>query len=311
MTDVLIQMPRPSWREIEFPITNRDYGFRQEQASHRYIFRDDQLIESLGRDNPTYRYTIPFREDITGGGWANLFTVVYPDFLAACQDRSRGVLTDPVHNSLPAKCVSLREILDVNRRDGIDVEAEFIFAPRETDSRQNLGTLISTLEGAKAFALRFDTEVAAIPFPIQEIPEPTINPLDIPAAFGDQVDVASNQVSAAFGDSALRAERAGEAIDRLKNPSLRPQAQQARRLQEALLAIEDKTDPTGTRPLRKVTTAGNKTASALAKLLNIPLKELIRLNPALARPENQPMVRAGFQIRVFADTLSAPANGRR
>lgn len=311
MTDILIQLPRNSWREIEYPITAREYGFRQEQASHRFIFKDDQLIESIGRDNPTYRYTIPFREDLTGAGWEHLFIEVYPDFLAACQDRSRGVLTDCLHGSLPAKCVSLREILDVNRKDGIDVEAEFIFAPRETDFVNNRGTVIRTLEGAKAYALRFDTEVEKVDFPPRETPEPTINPLDIPAAFGDQVDVASNQISAAFGDSALRAERAGEAIDRLKNPSLRPQAQQARRLQEALLSIEDKTDPTGTKPLRKVTTTGNKTASALAKLLNMPLKELIRLNPALARPENQPMVKAGFQIRVFADTLSAPANGRR
>lgn len=311
MTNVLKQLQRPSWREIEFPVSHRDYGFRQAQASHRFIFVDNQLIESLGRDSPTYRYTIPFREDVTGGGWTNLFTVVYPDFLAACQDRSRGVLTDPLHGSLPAKCVSLAEILDINRTDGIEVEAEFIHAPTETDFVNNLGTVIRTLEGAKAYAMRFDAQVAAVDFPIREAPEPTVNPLDLPATLSSQADVASNRVTAAFGDSALRAERAAASIDRLRNPSLAPQAQQARRLQESLLALEDRIDPTGARPLRKVTTTSGRTVSALARLLNIPLRELLRLNPALSRPENTPFVKAGIQVRVFADTLSDPANGRR
>jgi hypothetical protein len=311
VTDVLIQMIRASWRELEFPLTAREYGFQHEQAQHRFIFRDDQLIESLGRNNPTWRYTIPFREDVTGAGWEHLFVGVYPDFLAACQDRSRGVLTDPVHGSQPAKCVSLRELVDVNKRDGIDVEVEFIFAPAENDfSSSNLGTQIRTLQGAKDFALRFDTEVAKIDWKQTLPPEPTINPLDLPAAFGDQLSVASGQISAAFGDAALRAERSADAIDKLKNPSLEPQRQQARRLREALLAIEDKTDPTGQRPLRKVTTTSGRTASALASLLKMSLRDLYRLNPALARPENQPFVRAGIEVRVFADSLNGTTNGR-
>lgn len=301
-------MPRTSWREIEFPITGRDYGFAQEQAAHRFVFKDNQLIESIGRNNPTYRYTIPFREDITGGGWEALFIGVYPDFLSACQDRSRGVLTDPVHGSLPAKCVSLREMLDVNRRDGIDVEAEFIFAPQETDFSNNLGTVIRTLEGAKTYAMRFDAEVAKINWRQQLPPEPTINPLDIPAAFGDQVDAASNQISAAFGDAALRAERSADAIEKLKNPSLEPQRQQARRLKESLLALEEKSDPTGTRPLSKVTTSADRTVSAVAKLLNMPLSQLIKLNPQLAR---SPVIKAGVQVNVLSESLSKPANGQR
>ena len=288
-----------------------EFGFQQAQSAHRLIFRDNQLIESLGRDSPTYRYSIPFREDITGGGYENLFTVTYSDFLAACQDRSRGNLIDPFHGLIPAKCVTFRETRDVNRKDGVDVDVEFILAPEDAEIVQDLGKQIRTLGAAKESALRFDAQVSAIKFPIQETPKPTINPLDLPATFSDQADVAGNSVAAAFGDSALRAERAAESIDRLRNPSLAPQAQQARRLQESLLALEDRLDPTGTRPLRKVTTTSGHTVSALARLLNIPLAELMRLNPVLARPENTPFVKSGTQIRVFADTLSDPPNGRR
>jgi len=310
VTDILIQLPRASWREIEFPISNREYGFAQEQAQHRLIFQDNKLVESLGRENPTYRYTIPFREDITGGGWGALFVGVYPDFLNACQDRSRGVLTDPVHNSLPAKCVSLREVLDVNRRDGIDVEAEFIFAPDENDfsSARGIVATIRTLEGAKAYALRLDTDVAAIPWQQQLPPEATLNPLDLVSSFSDQVNVASNQVTAAFGDAALRAERTEKAIDALKNTNAEPQRQQARRLREALLSIEDKTDPTGTRPLRKITNTTDRTVSAVAKLLGLSVQELLKLNPSLRRT---PLVRAGTELRVTSDFLAANARNRQ
>lgn len=308
MTDVLLQLPRASWREIEFPVSNSEYGFQQEQAPHRYLFRDDKLIESIGRDNPTYRYTIPFREDITGGGWSHLFIGVYPDFLNACQDRSRGVLTDPVHSSIPAKCVSWRETRDVNRRDGLDVEVEFIFAPAENDfsSARGIAGLVRTLQGAKDFALRLDTEVAKVGFRQQLPPEPTINPLDLVSTFSDQVDVAGNQVTAAFGDSALRAERTATAIEKLKNPSLEPQRQRARRLREALLSIEDKTDPTGTKPLRRITNTTDRTVSAVAKLLGLTVQELVRLNPALRRT---PLVKAGTELRVTSEFLAA--NARR
>jgi DNA circularisation protein N-terminus len=308
MTDVLIQLPRASWREIEFPISSREYGFQQSQAPHRFIFKDDQLIESIGRDNPTYRYTIPFREDVTGGAWSHLFIGVYPDFLNACQDRTRGVLTDPVHSSIPAKCVSLRETMDMNRRDGLDVEAEFIFAPTENDfsSARGISGLVRTLQCAKDFALRLDTEVAAINWQQQLPPDPTINPLDLVSTFSDQVDVAGNQVTAAFGDAALRAERTSDAITKLKNPSLEPQRQQARRLREALLSIEDKTDPTGTKPLRRITNTTDRTVSAVAKLLGMTVQELLRLNPALRRT---PLVKAGAELRVTSAFLAA--NARR
>ncbi len=307
MTDILKQLQRPSWREIEFPISAREYGFQQDQARHRYVFRDNELVESLGRENPTWRYTIPFREDITVGGWEHLFVGVYPDFLAACQDRSRGTLTDPVHGSRPAKCVSLREILDINRRDGLDVEVEFIFAPAETDFENNLGTIIRTLQGYASYARRFDNELAAVPWQQEIPPQPTVSPLDAISAVGGQVLLVQGKVEAALADSAFRLEKSVQTIDRLRNPNLATTRTQARRLQGAALDLEDRTDITGTKPLRKVTTAANITVAALAGKLGVPLEVLLRWNPALRR---SPLVKANTEIRVSAETLAKSSNGR-
>ena len=130
--EILDLLQDPSWRGIKFPFTgDREWGFQQEQAQHRFIFRDQQLIESIGAQNPVFSYTIPFRERLRQHGWKNLFSVVYPKFLAACLDRSSGIFVDPVHGSVRCKCASLREILSTGKRDGVDVIVEFIFSPDE------------------------------------------------------------------------------------------------------------------------------------------------------------------------------------
>lgn len=308
MTDILRQLQRPAWREIEFPISAREYGFAQEQAKHRYVFRDNQLIESLGRENPTWRYTIPFREDITVGGWEHLFVGVYPDFLEACQDRSRGVLTDPVHGSRPAKCVSLREILDVNRRDGLDVEVEWIFAPSETDFENNLGTIIRTLQGYASYARRFDNELSAVEWRQEVPPQPTVSPLDAISAVGGQALLVQGKVTAALADSAFRLEKSVQTIDRLRNPNLASTRTQARRLQGAALDLEDRLDVTGAKPLRKIVTSANITVAALAGKLGIALELLLRMNPFLRR---SPLVKANTEIRVTAESLAKASNGRQ
>jgi hypothetical protein len=320
VTDILIQTQRASWREIEFPVSARDYGFQQDQAKHRYVFKDNQLIESLGRENPTWRYTIPFREDVTIGGWFNLFVNVYPDFLAACQDRSRGVITDPFHGSRPAKCVSLREIMDVNRRDGLDVEVEFIYAPSETDFENNLGTFIRTLQGYASYARRFDNELAAAVGTARDAagntrnlrdfnpPEPTVSPLDAISAVGGQVLLVQGKVDAALADSAFRLEKSVQTIDRINNPNLASTRQQARRLQGAALDLEDRLDVTGTKPLRKMTTGANITVAALAGKLGVSLELLLKWNPALRR---SPLVKVNTEIRVSAETLAKSSNARQ
>lgn len=300
MTDVLAQLRRGSWRELEFPVSGRDFGFQHEQVEHRYLFVDVQLVESIGRKNPTYRYTIPFREDIAKGPWENLFTTVYPQFLAACQDRSRGTLIDPVHGAVTAKCVALRELLTVTRRDGIDVEAEFIYAPAEADIATPIGADLRGIDGARNMAGALDKQVAKIPFEQRDSPRPTNSPLDAGSAVLGQIEAGVNRVDAAIADTAFRVEKTTAQIDRLKDPANQPVLAQARRLRGALLDLEERVDPIGARPLRRLTTSVDQTISAVAAKLGMTIQELVRLNPVLART---PLIRAGTPLRVYADAI--------
>jgi hypothetical protein len=82
--------------------------------------------------------------------------------------------------------------------------------------------------------------------------------------------------------------------------------QQAARLRAALLDLEDRVDPIGAKPLRRLTTTVDYSISALAGKLGMKIQDLVRLNPALAR---SPLVRAGTDLRVFA-AVTNPKNGR-
>jgi len=306
MTDVLRQLRKASWRGIEFPVMSRDFGFSHDQERHRFLFRDEQLIESLGRENPTYRYSIPFREDLVKAPWVNLFTVVYPDFLNACLDRSNGDLFDPVHGPVQVKCASLTERVDVNRRDGIDVDVEFLVSPDETldvDVAENL----STIEGAQALGAALDRDATEIdPETQAEIDalnkgseRGRLNPLDFATSVLNQVEANGNKIQAAFGDVVFRAEKLDESLGRTRDPNVQPMRANARRL--ALIA----------RDLQRTAIGGNEKKTKLIGVYTVPAdtgvislagklgnspQDLIKLNPTIAR---RTTIESGEQIAYY------------
>lgn len=293
MTDILRQLIPAGFREVEFPVSAREYGFAHEHAKHHFIFRDNELVESLGRQSPTYRYTIPFREDIVIGPWRNLFTVVYPQFLEACQDGDAGVLEDPVHGAVQVKCASLREVLDVNRRDGIDVEAEFVIAPELEDIQGDLTTQIRTLQGAKDQAGLFDREATKVDWEQEPSPEPTNDIFDTISSVGDQISVAGSKVTGKLADLSLRMQKATDSIDRLKNPELAPMRYQARRVQLAAYDLQDKLhEPPNTVAVYEA--AADISLIALAGLVRMTVKDFLELNPTLA---SKRIVPRGTRVR--------------
>lgn len=308
MTDILVQLHDASWRGISFPVMNRDFGFQQAHEEHRFIFRDEQLIESLGSQNPTYRYSIPFREDIVKGPFKNLFTSVYPDFLQACLDRTNGLLDDPFHGPVQCKVVSLAEHADVDRRDGIDVDVEWITSPDEDFDRQELGTLISTLQGAQHTQDYLSKQAAELdPETKQKIADfnkgsenGKLNPLDVATGALNQVEVAGNKVQASFGDVALRAEKLDDSLRRVGNPDLHPTRMAARRLQLSAIdlgrAVALQPQARGRRiAIYQVPASIGKLA--LAGKLHNSVQDLLKLNPSIARGTT---VSGGTQVAYFA-----------
>jgi len=303
MTDVLKQLPEASWRGIKFPFTGtRDFGFAQDQAQHRYIFRDQQLIESLGRQNPTFRYQIPFRENV-GRGFSALFVGVYPQFLAACLDRSAGPLVDPIHGERRCKCVSFAETLDVSKKDGVDVLVEFVYSPEIADEEpQGFATLPKSIQGAAEQVVQIGANIgelseeqAAIAAQLNVPAERArVNIFQAARVFTGTVTRSRNQVRANLNNASREMEATRDEIEQAKDLSLEPLRRDASRLSLASreLAKSAGAPPT---PFQVVRTAAEIGRLAFATAHQITVDALLEMNPHLADVFRIP---AGSTVRV-------------
>lgn len=295
MTDIASQLEPCQWRGIKVPISSREYSFAHEQAQHRFVFRDEKLVESLGRDNPGYRYTIPFHETISRGPYENLFVEVYPKFLAACKDRSAGELLDPVHKLVIAKCVSLREVLAADRRSGVDVVVEFIKAPAEERDGREDELKLTGIQGAIGVAGRFDEDVEKIDWEQDLPPETTQDIFTQIQAFGDQVDVIQGNVSGKLENTANKMDRATASIDRLKNPELASTRRSARRIQMSAIQL-NRAATTPPRPVSIVKKTIEIGKLAFSGAYGMTIEELHQLNPRLRSVLTVP---AGESVTVY------------
>lgn len=307
--DVLSQLSEAAWRGIEFPLTEWEFGFSQDSEAHRFIFRDEQLIESLGLTNPTYRYKIPFREGLARGPWENLFVEVWPKFLAACIDRSAGILLDPFNGPVQCKVASLAATGDPNRRDGLDVEANFITAPDEDFDRVELGTQLSSIQGAQGLQHALDQNLSssdlddATKKQLAELNKPAqtgrLNPLQFATGAANQIEVAGNKLAAGFGQVANQMQTLDDSVRRLGRPDLQPIRANARRLELAALDLAKLTigrDPSRSRTIRIYTVPADVGKIALAARLKMTVQDLIRLNPSIAR---SPLVKTDTEVAYY------------
>jgi len=294
MTDVLKQLLIPSWRGQIFPCTGREYSFRHEHTKHRYVFVDDELVESLGLENPTYRYTIPAREDLARGPWANWFSRYYQDFLAACRDRSSDILIDPVHGEVQAKCASLSETLDVTKRDGVDLTVEFVYAPEDV-ATVTADIQVTSVAGAEGMAFALDREIEKIDWQQEPPPEPTVDLFDAVRGVGDQIDLAGRRFAAQMANVSSKMEALSDRIDSLARPDLQSIRRQARRLALAAQRLNDQAT-TPPNPTRVVVLVRDMGLIALSALYKMTVSDLQKLNPTLGRG---PTVSANTPVRVY------------
>jgi hypothetical protein len=314
VSETFAKLPDASWRGVAFPfVGTRDFGFGQEQQGHRYIFRDQQLIESIGRTNPTYRYTIPFREFVRRG-WSGLFVDVYPKFLEACLDRSAGVLVDPVHGQTRAKCVSFAETLEVTKSDGVDVVAEFVYSPESDDDKPtSFANIAQTLDRAAVAAVNFGA-AAGTPSRAEGVrlaalsederreeqsynapaKRATVNILQAARAFADSASGARDRTRAQLQDATLQLEQTREAIDNASDPQAAAVRKDASRLELASRRLSE-TTARSSRPSRVVRVTADTGRMALAVLHGISIDDLLAHNPHLA---GLPVVPVGYELRL-------------
>ena len=200
---------------------------------------------------------------------------------------------DPVHGRRKCKCASLRETLDVGKRDGVDIMVEFVYSPDE-EAMPEQELAITSIEGAKDMAGFLDQEVEKIPWEQEAPPEPSLDLFDAVTSVGDQIEVQKSRFVANMARLASKMEKLDKSIDRVKDPNSQPARRNARRLGLAARRLEQQaTAPPN--PTKYVILARDIGLISLAALHDMVVTDLLKLNPPLKRKTT---VKQGTYVRV-------------
>lgn len=295
MTDVLKQLPHLSFRGIQVPCVSISGGFQHESADHKFQFRDEELIESLGRRNITLAYTVPFREDLFLTPQGQLFTVVFPQWLDACRDRSRGPLVDPILGEIPAKVTQFRYNVDPNKRDGIDVDVEFIHAP-EQNSIAELDVTTDEVESTGKAFQALGQQAELVDWKQEPPPEPFVDPFSAIGGVFDQVSANIDKIARTADNMAFKLDKMNKSIDKVADVRNWPIQQSARRLMGSIQRSKERIGGRGRRTSIYQVPVDTQRGPLAANLGNT-LGELITLNPRIAQT---PVVQANTQVRYYA-----------
>lgn len=269
-----------SFRGIQVPCISTRYGFSQEAASQKYLFKDEGLIQSLGRTNQTFSYELLFDQAVAIPGYEDLFVSTLAEFIDACKDSSAGVLEDPIHGALPAKCASLSYVNDSIQRSGIVVSAEFIHAPADTTSTNP--TEIITPLGVSSAAGAFDNLAAKVDWQQEPSPEPTVDILDALTILPNAIDMNINKVAAGMERIRAKMDKVQRSLERVGDVKNWAVWRASQNLKAAAIQTQRNLGADG-KLVRQYITKQETTFTGLTKILKNSTQDLLRLNPRLAR----------------------------
>jgi hypothetical protein len=284
--DILKELSQAFYDGIFFPVSSYSWGFAHDDARHKFIFKDQQFIQPLGRQNKTWKFSIPLFENIEKG----LFSTTFPALIDICADGEPKELNTPDFGLYRATCVSFNPIYDPTKRDGVQLDVEFIEAPDFDEIESSATDKYTGPQTVDELAGTVDTELAFAIIPAYVPPRNGFqNPIKAITSVLDQVSLAREQFKANLDNVVYEIDRLNWSIDNTtdaQNWSLRRHNQN---LKKAIYNTKKNVDKSG-RQLVEETLNSPKTQIALAKDLGLTLKEFLSLNASLS---GLPIIPAG------------------
>lgn len=287
------------WRGIAYPVIARSVSFAHEGAPTRIQYRDGEFIEQTGARSPTFTYTIAMREDVAIKQYESLFTEGLPILFRDIRDRTRAILDDPVLGSFACVPQTFDDDTDVNKRDGTDIRVSFVHSP--DIAGQFAEEAAPTIQGLVTDAGALNADISRVDWTQTGSPMPEIDAFDAVTGFGAQLEANAGKVQSSLEHMAFQLEKVETQAQRLENPD----GLQIQRTARRHRAIAKKLSTRASNPHRQVITVASryqKTISSVAAEAGMSVKELLELNPSLAR---FPAIPPNTPVRVFR------ADGRR
>lgn len=294
--DVLAKMLRAKFRDCEFFTSGHSFSFEHQQAQHTYPDRDAGFIEATGRNPARYSFQALFRN-------GNLlapelqYPLTWRKMAAAMADRSTGELLHPELGPVKVKPVSMSTTWDATKRDGTDVQLEFIETSDEEDE------LAALFNQSAAYTVEFEAgqldKVSTVANLAADKPELYPSLLDSIKQLTGTIASAKaslGNVAALVESYANAIDDLAQAVDSLDDVSLAPVLEQLRRLHAGVLDLTEAAKPKG-RPITLVMVRAAAPMSAVAGAFSNSLEDLLTLNPALGSKTSLP---AGEAVFVYA-----------
>jgi hypothetical protein len=281
------------WRSIAYPVLSRSVSFAHEGAPSRIQYRDGEFFEQMGARSPTFTYTLALREDIAIKQYRALFREGLPLLFRDIRNRERGLLEDPVYGSFFCVPQTFDEDLDINKRDGTDVRVTFVHSP--DISGEFAEEPAPTIQGLVTDAGALNADISKVDWTQTESPQPEIDALNAISGFGAQIEANAGKGVAALHNVAFQLEKVEEQAARLESPDGFQIQRAARRNRAAATALASRAkDPQ--KRIQTVISKYQKTITGVAAEANMTVKDLLALNPTLAR---LPFIPPNTPIRVF------------
>lgn len=293
MPDVLSKLPEFKWRGKLYPLDTVGWLRRWETTANQTT--SCQYIQDRGPTNWLFSYTIPFRNGIAAKQYGdNLFSRVI-ELRDDCENRERGPLNDPVWGEWQCVATEFRGDIDKTRRDGCDIQVEFLYKPKINEEDEHAGGLATIGQLASAAATA-DAEVQKAFYEREQPPpEGGADLLSGIAGIGRQIERQGDKVSQALHKFARRCEAIEDAVKRLEDPKLNELRIAIRRNRAMALRLTKRVN-NALRDTKRLVLRYNKEALTLAKEAGMSIQELLQLNPSLAKT---PIVPQGTMVTLY------------
>lgn len=291
--DALSQLVRPSWRGIPFDIIAFEMSGDHDHTTHKAPDRDGGLTEATGRNPFSWRFSAIFRNGVVGSEGA--YPKRWREFVKACADRSPGTLLHPELGELKAKCKSFPTTWDSARRDGVDMQLEFVEA---TDDDSVLVALDKIGSTPFAQARSLDDALGAMnpqPSLPEELSPSLLDSINRLSGLAAQARLSLGNLTAQIDSMAGAITNLREQIEAFDNPAHHGALAACDALFAALFDLGESLSERA-RPFAPAIVQNAGTLAAVAAYFGNSLEDFLRLNPLLA---SKTSVDSGTQVFVY------------
>lgn len=293
--DKFKELPHLTWRGITLPIAERGHRFAHEGTDHQIIYRNGVAVEMTGAGARVFSYTLPMRDGITKGPYKFAFTSTLRKlWLAYHDDKSPGVLSDPIYGDIVCVPQEWDETTDVSKRDGVDVRVSFKEHIPVNGTAKKAAPSLDSLSGK---AKRLDDAVKKTKWPVQQPPpKATASPLAIASGIIQQGNFAVSRSKAQVHEVAMRmgeVEDAAAEAEKNGAPGMGVIRRDARNARLDATKVANAPPRDAFSEVVQVVSTAPRDLFETAKALGLSVQDLIYLNPGLAR---NPKVEPGTRI---------------